>query len=230
MRRIKKLFIITTLLVSIGGSSSVFAAADSTLSQVIRDIDCTHVTLENGNQLNHPDCQIFPPKFMKLSLVNEKYPVVQGVYDAVHAVTNAVTGQHDLAIEFNGRTFILGRDSELRVNGNIWTLDFSNWQADHPGDDFMPLTPGETYPGRVTAKLKASPSSPEVTQFADFSVTIPKKPIEEIIVIPHIVAEVGRVLARTGISIWLVGAASVSAIVVAFILLLIRKREKERDG
>ncbi|QWQ31588.1 hypothetical protein KOY49_01045 [Candidatus Minimicrobia vallesae] len=66
MRRVKKLFTTITLLVAMSISSPVFATADSTLSQVIRDIDCTHTTLENGNQLNHPDCQIFAPKFMKL--------------------------------------------------------------------------------------------------------------------------------------------------------------------
>ena len=106
---------------------------------------------------------------MKLDLVDKKHPVLYGVYDAVHTVTNLITGHHDLTVEFNGRTFVLGRDSELRVNGNVWTLDFSNWQIDHPGDNFMPLTPGHTYNGRVTAKMKANPLSPEVTQFADFN-------------------------------------------------------------
>lgn len=231
MGRIKKLLSITiTLLVVTSISSPVFATADSTLSQVIRDIDCTHTMLENGNQLNHPDCQIFAPKFMKLDLVDKKHPVLYGVYDAVHTVTNPMTGQHDLVVEFNGRTFVLGRDSELRVNGNVWTLDFSNWQIDHPGDNFMPLTPGHTYNGRVTAKMKANPLSPEVTQFADFSVTIPKQTIEEIVAIPHIVKEAGRVLASTGISMWLMITIGVTAIFVASILLLIRKKEKERDG
>lgn len=231
MSRPKKLLFITiTLLVAMSISSPVFATADSTLLQVIRDIDCTHTTLENGNQLNHPDCQIFAPKFMKLDLVDKKHPVLYGVYDAVHTVTNPMTGQHDLVVEFNGRTFVLGRDSELRVNGNVWTLDFSNWQNDHPGDNFMPLTPGHTYNGRATAKMKANPLSPEVTQFADFSVTIPKQTIEEIIAIPHIVKEAGRVLASTGVSVWLMITIGVTAIFVASILLLIRKKEKERDG
>ena len=231
MSRPKKLLFITiTLLVAMSISSPVFATADSTLSQVIRDIDCTHTTLENGSQLNHPDCQIFAPKFMKLDLVDKKHPVLYGVYDAVHTVTNPITGQHDLAVEFNGRTFVLGRDSELRVNGNVWTLDFSNWQIDHPGDNFMSLTPGHTYNGRVTAKMKASPSSPEVTQFADFSVTIPKQTIKEILAVPHMLKRAGRVLASTGVSMWLMIVVSTAAIFVASILLLIRKKEKERDG
>ncbi len=231
MSRLKKLLFITiTLLVAMSISSPVFATADSTLSQVIRDIDCTHTTLENGNQLNHPDCQIFAPKFMKLDLVDKKHPVLYGVYDAVHTVTNPITGQHDLTVEFNGRTFVLGRDSELRVNGNVWTLDFSNWQIDHPGDNFIPLTPGHTYNGRVTAKMKASPLSPEVTQFADFSVTIPKQTIKEILAVPHMLKRAGRVLASTGVSMWLMIVVSTAAIFVASILLLIRKKEKERDG
>lgn len=230
MSRVKKLFTTITLLVAMSISSPVFATADSTLSQVIRDIDCTHTTLENGNQLNHPDCQIFAPKFMKLDLVDKKHPVLYGVYDAVHTVTNPITGQHDLTVEFNGRTFVLGRDSELRVNGNVWTLDFSNWQIDHPGDNFMPLTPGHTYNGRVTAKMKANPSSPEVTQFADFSVTIPKQAIKEILAVPHMLKRAGRVLASTGVSMWLMIVVSTASIFVASILLLIRKKEEERDG
>lgn len=230
MSRVKKLFTTIALLVAMSISSPVFATADSTLSQVIRDIDCTHTTLENGNQLNHPDCQIFAPKFMKLDLVDKKHPVLYGVYDAAHTVTNPITGQHNLAVEFNGRTFVLGRDSELRVNGNVWTLDFSNWQNDHPGDNFIPLAPGHTYNGRATARMKASPSSPEVTQFADFSVTIPKQTIGEIITIPNIVKKVGRVLASTGVSMWLMIAISAGIIFVASILLLIHKKEKERDG
>ena len=230
MSRVKKLFTTIALLVAMSISSPVFATADSTLSQVIRDIDCTHTTLENGNQLNHPDCQIFAPKFMKLDLVDKKHPVLYGVYDAVHTVTNPMTGQHNLTVEFNGRTFVLGQNSELRVNGNVWTLDFSNWQNDHPGDNFMPLTPGHTYNGRATARMKASPSSPEVTQFADFSVTIPKQTIGEIIAIPNIVKKVGRVLASTGVSMWLMIAISAGVIFVASILLLIHKKEKERDG
>lgn len=231
MSRPKKLLFITiTLLVVTSISSPVFATADSTLSQVIRDIDCTHTTLENGNQLNHPDCQIFAPKFMKLDLVDKKHPVLYGVYDAVHTVTNPMTGQHDLVVEFNGRTFVLGRDSELLVNGNVWTLDFSNWQNDHPGDNFMPLTPGHTYNGRATAKMKANPSSPEVTQFADFSVTIPKQTIKEILAVLHMLKRAGRVLASTGVSMWLMIVVSTAAIFVASILLLIRKKEEERDG
>ena len=230
MSRVKKLFTTITLIVAVSIPSPVFATADSTLSQVIRDIDCTHTTLENGNKLNHPDCQIFAPKFMKLDLVDKKHPVLYGVYDAVHTVTNPATGQHDLVVEFNGRTFVLGRDSELRVNGNVWTLDFSNWQNDHPGDNFMPLAPGHTYNGRATAKMMANPLSPEVTQFADFSVTIPKQSIGEIFAVPNIVKKVGRVLASTGVSMWLMIVVSTASIFVASILLLIRKKEEERDG
>lgn len=213
------------VLISAVGGTTAFAQ-DSTLSQVIRYIDCTHATLENGNQLNHPDCQIFAPKFMKFDLVDKKHPVLYGVYDAVHTVTNPITGQHDLTVEFNGRTFVLGRDSELRVNGNVWTLDFSNWQNNHPGDNFMPLTPGRTYNGRATARMKASPSSSEVTQFTDFSVTIPKQTIGEIIAIPNIVKKIGQTLASTGVSMWLMIAISATAIFVASILLLVHKKRK----
>ena len=119
--------------------------------------------------------QFFCQSFLSLIWLNGKDLLVYGVYDAVHTVTNPATGQHDLKVEFNGRTFVLGRDSELKVNGNIWVLDFSNWQNNHPGNNFMPPVPEHTYNGRVTTKLRLMQRPPEVVQFADFSFTTPKK-------------------------------------------------------
>ena len=152
-----------------------------------------------------------------------------GVYDAVHTVANPATGQHDLKVEFGGRTFVLGRDSELKVNGNIWVLDFSNWQNNHPGDNFMPPAPEHTYNGRVTTKLKANATSAEVVRFADFSFTTPKKTIEDVIVIPKIVKEISKALANTGINLWMIMAAGIGVIVAAFIMLFIVKKQKKRD-
>ena len=43
MSRVKKLFTTIILLVAMSISSPVFATADSTLSQVIRDIDCARI-------------------------------------------------------------------------------------------------------------------------------------------------------------------------------------------
>ena len=231
--RVKKLFIIITLLATLSSPYSAFAnsSANSNLSQVITD--CTHDSLENGSQMNESICPIFLPKFSKFDLVNGKDLLVYGVYDAVHTVTNPATGQHDLKVEFNGRTFVLGRDSELKVNGNIWVLDFSNWQNNHPGDNFMPPVPERTYNGRVTTKLKADVTSPEVVRFADFSFTTPKKTvektIEDVIVIPKIVKEISKALANTGINLWIIMAAGIGVIVVAFIMLFIVKKQKKRD-
>jgi len=221
MDRIKKVYILTIALVALTITAPALATADSNLSQVIRYIDCSHVTLETADQMNHPDCPVFPPKFMKLDLVNEKYPVIYGIYDAVHTVTNPSTGKHDLVVEFNGRTFVLGRDKELRVNGNAWTLDFSHWQTDRPGDGFMPLQPGATYHGRVTTKTQAHAAAPVITSSADFSITIPDNRV-----IPSVTRAIRGFLADTGNSLWLAIAGGSAAIIIAFILLLIRKKRK----
>ena len=231
--RVKKLFIVITLLATLSSPYSAFAnsSANSNLSQVITD--CARDSLETGSQMNEPICPTFPSKFSKFDLVNRKHLRVYGVYDAVHTVVNPATGRHDLKVEFNGRTFVLGRDRELKVNGNIWMLDFSNWQNNHPGDNFMPPAPEYTHNGRVTAKLKANATSPEVVRFADFSFTTPKKTvektIEDVIVIPKIVKEVSKALANTGINLWIIMAAGIGVIVAAFIMLFIVKKQKKRD-
>ena len=231
--RVKKLFIVITLLATLSSPYSAFAnsSANSNLSQVITD--CARDSLETGSQMNEPICPIFPPKFSKFDLVNGKDLLVYGVYDAVHAVANPATGQHDLKVEFGGRTFVLGRDSELKVNGNIWVLDFSNWQNNHPGDNFMPPAPEHTYNGRVTNKLKANATSAEVVRFADFSFTTPKKTvektIEDVIGIPKIVKEISKALANTGINLWMIMATGIGVIVAALIMLFIVKKQKKRD-
>ena len=231
--RVKKLFIIITLLATLGSPYSAFAnsSANSNLSQVITD--CARDSLETGSQMNEPICPTFPSKFSKFDLVNRKHLLVYGVYDAVHTVVNPATGRHDLKVEFNGRTFVLGRDTELKVNGNIWMLDFSNWQNNHPGDNFMPPAPEYTHDGRVTAKLKANATSPEVVRFADFSFTTPKKTvekaIEDVIVIPKVIKEISKALANTGINLWMIMAAGIGVIVAAFIMLFIVKKQKKRD-
>ena len=227
--RVKKLFIVITLLATLSSPYSAFAnsSANSNLSQVITD--CARDSLETGSQMNEPICPTFPSKFSKFDLVNRKHLRVYGVYDAVHTIVNPATGRHDLKVEFNGRTFVLGRDRELKVNGNIWMLDFSNWQNNHPGDNFMPPVPEHTYNGRVTTKLKANATSPEVVRFADFSFMTPKKTIEDVIVIPKIVKEISKALANTGINLWMIMAAGIGVIVAAFIMLFIVKKQKKRD-
>ena len=70
-------------------------------------------------------------------------------------------------------------------------------------------------------------------QFADFSFTTPKKTvektIEDVIVIPKIVKEISKALANTGINLWIIMAAGIGVIVVAFIMLFIVKKQKKRD-
>ena len=227
--RVKKLFIVITLLATLSSPYSAFAnsSANSNLSQVITD--CARDSLETGSQMNEPICPTFPSKFSKFDLVNGKDLLVYGVYDAVHTVVNPDTGQHDLKVEFGGRTFVLGRNREFKVKGNIWMLDFSNWQNNHPGDNFMPPVPEHTYNGRVTTKLKANATSPEVVRFADFSFMTPKKTIEDVIVIPKVIKEISKALANTGINLWMIMAAGIGVIVAAFIMLFIVKKQKKRD-
>lgn len=231
--RVKKLFIVITLLATLSSPYSAFAdsSANSNLSQVITD--CARDSLETGSQMNEPICPTFPSKFSKFDLVNGKDLLVYGVYDAVHTVTDPATGQRDLKVEFNGRTFVLGRNRELKVKGNIWMLDFSNWQNNHPGDNFISSTPEYTHNGRVTAKLKANATSPEIVRFADFSFTTPKKTvertIEDVVVIPKIVKEISKALANTGINLWMIMAAGIGVIIAAFIMLFIVKKQKKRD-
>ncbi len=57
----------------------------------------------------------------------------------------------------------------------IYGVDFSNWQNNHPGDNFMPPVPEHTIAVVLLTKLKANTTSPEVVRFADFSFTIRKR-------------------------------------------------------
>ena len=70
--RVKKLFIIITLLATLSSPYSAFAdsSASSNLSQVITD--CARDSLETGSQMNEPICPTFPSKFSKFDLVNGK--------------------------------------------------------------------------------------------------------------------------------------------------------------
>jgi hypothetical protein len=89
--RVKKLFIVITLLATLSSPYSAFAnsSANSNLSQVITD--CARDSLETGSQMNESICPIFPPKFSTFDLVNGKDLLVYGVYDAVHTVANPAT-------------------------------------------------------------------------------------------------------------------------------------------
>ena len=92
--RVKKLFIVITLLATLSSPYSAFAdsSANSNLSQVITD--CAHDSLETGGQINESICPIFPPNFSKFDLVTGNVLLMYGVYDAVHTVANSATVQH----------------------------------------------------------------------------------------------------------------------------------------
>ncbi len=63
--RVKKLFIVITLLATLSSPYSAFAdsSANSNLSQVITD--CTRDSLETGSQMNESICPIFPPTVIR---------------------------------------------------------------------------------------------------------------------------------------------------------------------
>ena len=132
-------------------------SADSTFSQVIREIDCSHTVYSRAvGQVNDVECDVFAPKYDHSVIKDNGYPVIYGVYDAVHTVIDPVTGAHQLAIEFAGRVFVLGVDPELTVNGNAWVLDLSNWPNTHPGDTTLVIERGKTYLGEITSSTTAS--------------------------------------------------------------------------
>lgn len=130
-----------TLNIAIAGAvlcGGQVAASDSTLRQVIRDIDCSHVTYDTAvDQVNHVDCPRFAPRFERLSLGAHGYPVFFGVYDAAHAVHQPNTNSHDLAVTIGQRRFVLGEHAALQVHGNAWLLDGEAWMRDHPEDSAL---------------------------------------------------------------------------------------------
>lgn len=79
-------------------------SADSTFSQLIREIDCSHTVYSRAvGQVNDVECDVFAPKYDHSVIKDNGYPVIYGVYDAVHTVIDPVTGVHKLAIKFAGR-------------------------------------------------------------------------------------------------------------------------------
>lgn len=168
------------------GIVSVFAslvasqvyAQQSTLTQEILDTDCTHTNYETAvGQMNDPICALFAPALDHYELsgnIGAQLPILYGVYDAVHAYTNPVTGKHDLKVTINGRTYVLGIDPELTVDGNAWKLDLSNWNNDHP-DDKLVFAPDRNYVGEVTSVLNDTETGGNVTvtQSGNFVISIP---------------------------------------------------------
>lgn len=210
------------VLISAVGGTTAFAQ-ESTFSQVIRYVDCTHVSLENGAQPNDPDCSLFSPQFIASGVSADGYLTLRGIYDAIHTVQNTATGAPDLTVTINGRAFVLGRDPELTVQGNIWTLNLSAWQTNHPGDDFMPVKRGAVYNGTVIAKMQQNATAPVLEQSGFFSITIPT-------VVKEIVENIKKTLANTGGNVWLIIASGVPLIVIAAILLFLCSKRRGLDG
>ena len=229
-----------TVIIGVVFSSKVALAttsADSTFSQVIRELDCSHTTYSKAvGQVNDAECDVFAPKYDHSLIKDNGYPVIYGVYDAVHTVINPMTGVHRLAVELAGRTFVLGVDPELTVNGNAWVLDLSNWPNTHPGDTTLVLERGKTYLGEITSLTQAYGSAQQISHAVPFTITIPpmilppKPPAipstPTIPVIPVTVAQVksSKNLANTGANMWLILVTASGMIIIAFILLIRNRR------
>lgn len=210
-------------------------SADSTFSQLIREIDCSHTVYSRAvGQVNDAECDVFAPKYDHSVIKDNGYPVIYGVYDAVHTVINPMTGVHRLAVELAGRTFVLGVDPELTVNGNAWVLDLSNWLNTHPGDSTLVLEHGKTYFGDITSSTQAYGSALQINHATLFAITIPPRILPSTLpVIPPAVPAVsaaatgikpGKDLANTGANMWFMVIAALGMIIIAFILLIRNRR------
>ena len=212
-------------------------SADSTFSQVIREIDCSHTVYNRAvGQVNDVECDVFAPKYDYSVIKDNGYPVIYGVYDAVHTVIDPVTGVHQLAVEFAGRVFVLGVDPELTVNGNAWVLDLSNWPNTHPGDTTLVIERGKTYLGEIASSTQAYGSALQINHAVPFTITIPPRilpPMPPVIppapAVPIVSAAAtdvkpGKDLANTGANMWLMVMAALGMIIIAFILLIRNRR------
>ena len=217
--------------------TQAMTSADSTFSQVIRELDCSHTTYSKAvGQVNDVECDVFAPKYDHSVIKDNGYPVIYGVYDAVHTVIDPVTGAHQLAIEFAGRVFVLGVDPELTVNGNAWVLDLSNWPNTHPGDTTLVIERGKTYLGEIASLTRAYGSALQINHAVPFTVTIPPRilplmppvipPAPPVPVVSAATTDVkpGKDLANTGANMWLMVMAALGMIIIAFILLIRNRR------
>lgn len=217
--------------------TQAMTSADSTFSQVIRELDCSHTTYSKAvGQVNDAECDVFAPKYDHSVIKDNGYPVIYGVYDAVHTVINPMTGVHRLEIELAGRTFVLGVDPELMVNGNAWILDLSKWSKMHPGDTTLVLEHGKTYFGDITSSTQAYGLALRINHATLFAITIPPRilpPIPPVIpsspAAPGVSAVIKDVksskkLANTGVNMWFIVIAASGMIIIAFILLIRNRR------
>ena len=240
MRTGAAVVVFLTAIIGVVFSSKVALAttsADSTFSQLIREIDCSHTVYSRAvGQMNDVECDVFAPKYDHSVIKDNGYPVIYGVYDAVHTVINPMTGVHRLAVELAGRTFVLGVDPELTVNGNAWVLDLSNWSNTHPGDSTLVLEHGKTYFGDITSSTQAYGSALQINHATLFAITIPPRilpPTPPVIpsspAVPAVSAVIkdiksGKDLANTGANVWFMVMAASGMIIIAFILLIRNRR------
>ena len=210
-------------------------SADSTFSQLIREIDCSHTVYSKAvGQMNDVECDVFAPKYDHSVIKDNGYPVIYGVYDAVHTVVDPVTGVHQLAVELAGRVFVLGVDPEMTANGNAWVLDLSNWPNTHPGDTTLVIERGKTYLGEITSSTRAYGSALQINHAVPFTITISPRILPSTPpVIPPAVPDVsaaatgiksGKDLANTGANMWFMVIAALGMIIIAFILLIRNRR------
>ena len=214
--------------------------ADSTFSQQIRDVDCSHTVYDRAvGQVNSVECDVFAPRHERTTYAPNGYPTLYGVYDAVHTVINPTTGKPTLAVEIAGRKFVLGVDPELTVNGDAWVLDLSAWPTTHGADTAPVLERGKTYPVAIHTITQAYGAVKQEVTSGSGVVTIPAtsaSPAQPAPANPSqpttpqqlLAAVAGIALADTGVSLWLVGLGAVGLIASAVVALR-RMKEKKQE-
>ena len=233
--KIFKIMIITAVSITIGFTGVVASgatayadgSASSTITQVIRAVDCAHTTYDQAvGQMNDAECDVFDPKHERTEIADSGYPIMYGVYDAIHAVIDPATGRHSLAVEVAGRRFVLGVDPELRVDGNAWVLDLSNWTNTHPTGAEPVLERGKTYPVVIFTIVNPYGSAQQVSQTVNSSITIPEVPTG-LGLVGIIEDSIDGILAATGANVWAVVVVMLGLVVFAVLILL---RRKKRGG
>lgn len=109
------------------------AAVASRLTQTIAPIDCTDTATDNGlGVTNNIACDgVVQPTVITMK-AHRFMLVIRGTF-------NPAT-MHTLRVEFMGRWYVFGADSELTVFGNEWQLDLSHMSS---------LPPPGIYPAAV---------------------------------------------------------------------------------
>lgn len=225
----------------ISAQAGATTTADSTFSQQIRDVDCSHTVYDRAvGQVNSVECDVFAPRHERTTYAPNGYPTLYGVYDAVHTVVNPTTGKPTLAVEIAGRKFVLGVDPELTVNGDAWVLDLSAWPTTHGADTAPVLERGKTYPVAIHTTTQAYGTAKQEVTSGSGVVAIPAAPASPAQPAPAnpsqpttpqqtLAAITSATLANTGVSLWL-ALLGVAGLITGAVAALRRMKGKKQES